>query len=75
MRTVEELLEQAIANVDDDSNLRAKALMAFVGTADEELLLEYGTFVRVDHAVDAFRSTVELLSDISPRGVKQKFAF
>ena len=50
-------------------------MMAFVGIEDEKLLLEYERFVREDPAADAFRSTVELLSDISPRGVKRKFTF
>ena len=50
-------------------------MMAFVGIEDEEVLLEYERFVRVDPAAEAFRSTVELLSDISPRGVKRKFTF
>ena len=50
-------------------------MMAFVGIEDEEVLLEYERFVRVDPAAEAFRSTVKLLSDISPRGVKRKFTF
>ena len=50
-------------------------MMAFVGIVDEEVLLEYERFVRVDPAASAFRSTVKLLSDISPRGVKRKFTF
>ena len=50
-------------------------MMAFVGIVDEGLLLEYEKFIRVDAAADAFRSTVELLTDISPRGVKRKFTF
>ena len=50
-------------------------MMAFVGIVDEDLLLEFERFIRVDPAADAFRSAVELLSDISPRGVKRKFTF
>ena len=50
-------------------------MMAFVGIVDEYLLLEFERFIRVDPAADAFRSAVELLSDISPRGVKRKFTF
>lgn len=48
-------------------------MMAFVGIEDEDVPLEYERFVRIDPPADAFRSTVELLSDISPRGVKRKF--
>ena len=50
-------------------------IMSFVDIKDEGLLLQYERFIREDAAADAFRSTVELLSDISPRGVKRKFTF
>ena len=50
-------------------------MMSFVDVKDEGLLLQYERFIREDAAADAFRSTVELLTDISPRGVKRKFTF
>jgi hypothetical protein len=50
-------------------------MMSFVDIVDEGLLLQYERFIREDAAADAFRSTVELLSDISPRGAKRKFTF
>jgi hypothetical protein len=50
-------------------------MMSFVDIVDEGLLHQYERFIREDAAADAFRFKVELLTHISPRGVKRKFTF
>lgn len=47
-------------------------MMAYAGILDEDLLIEYEKFIRID---PAFRTLVSLSYDTSPRGRNRKFTF